>query len=142
MNSLFERLTAPQMSRQAPQMSRQATRRENAAHKFAAIKRHLETLLNTRQGCSQSSPTLGLRDFNGHDLSGGELLEQVSRDIRQTLQRFEPRISVSALRAVADADCPLELHVVLECHVQVNDRAEQLQLELLINGHSRYTQVR
>lgn len=135
MNSLFERL-------KTPQMNRQATRREHAAHKFAAIKCHLQTLLNSRQGCSQSSPALGLRDFNGHDLSGGELLELVSRDIRQTLQHFEPRISVSALRAVADADCPLELRILLECQVQVNDRAEQLQLELLINGHSRYTQVR
>ncbi len=136
MSGLFDRLTA------APSTCREPTRQENASHKFAVIKRHLETLLNTRQGCSQSSPGLGLRDFNGHDVNSGDLLRQVSRDIRRTIQRFEPRITVRALQAVPDTHAPLELHFRLDCQVQVNNHTEQLQLELLVNGHNRYTRVR
>ncbi|NIF28993.1 type VI secretion system baseplate subunit TssE [Pantoea sp. Tr-811] len=136
MTGLFERLMADQSIRRAP------SRQENTSHKITAIKRHLETLLNARQGCSQSSPELGLRDFNGHDVSSGDLLQQVSTDIRHTLQRFEPRITVLALKAVPDCHAPLELHFRLDCQVQVNDHTEQLQLELLVNGHNRHTRVR
>jgi type VI secretion system protein len=136
MSSFFDRLVANQFANREP------SGQESACNKFAAIKRHLETLLNARQGCSQSSPELGLRDFNGHDVSSGDLLQQVSADIRSTLQRFEPRIQVRALKAVPDCHAPLELHFRLDCHVQVNNHNEQLQLELLVNSHNRYTRVR
>lgn len=86
MSGLFDRLMVDQCTR------REASRRESASHKFAAIKRHLETLLNARQGCSQSSPELGLRDFNGHDVSNGDLLVQVSADTRP-YQRCQPEYS-------------------------------------------------
>jgi len=134
--SLFSRLKVDQS------VSRDPSLQENATQKFAAIKRHLETLLNARQGCSQSSPELGLRDFNGHDVSSGDLLKQVSADIRRTIQRFEPRVHVRTLKAVPDCHAPLELHFRLDCHVQVNNHTEQLQLELLVNGHNRHTRVR
>ncbi|MFF7066154.1 type VI secretion system baseplate subunit TssE [Pseudomonas sp. NPDC008258] len=136
MSGLFDRLSVDQCTR------REASRQESATHTFAAIKRHLETLLNARQGCSQSSPELGLRDFNGHDVNSGDLLVQVSADIRRTLQHFEPRIQIRTLKAVPDAHAPLELHFRLDCQVLVNNHAEQLQLELLVNGHNRYTRVR
>ncbi|EST16475.1 lysozyme family protein [Pseudomonas putida S610] len=136
MSGFFDRLMTDPSAARAP------SRHENAGHKFAAIKRHLETLLNARQGCSQSSPELGLHDFNGHDASSGELLQQVSADIRRTIRRFEPRVQVVSLKSVPDAREPLELHFRLDCHVQVNNQLEQLQLELLVNGHSRYTRVR
>lgn len=136
MSGFFDRLVADQLANRKP------SRQENVAQKFAAIKRHLETLLNARQGCSQSSPELGLRDFNGHDASRGELLQQVSADIRRTIQCFEPRVQVRSLKAVPDCQAPLELHFRLDCHVQVNNHTEQLQLELLVNGHNRHTRVR
>ncbi|MBV4541644.1 type VI secretion system baseplate subunit TssE [Pseudomonas vlassakiae] len=135
MSGLFDRLTARQPTRRA------LSRREQAGHKFEVIKRHLETLLNARQGCSRSSPELGLRDFNGYDLSTGDRVRQVSDDIRQTLQRFEPRIRICELKAMPDAHAPLELHLRLDCLVQVNDHPELLQVELLVNGLSRYTRV-
>ncbi|MBI6955165.1 type VI secretion system baseplate subunit TssE [Pseudomonas sp. CCOS 191] len=136
MSGFFDRLVADQS------LIREPSRQENASHKFAAIKRHLETLLNARQGCSQSSPELGLRDFNGHDVSSGDLLKQVSADIRRTIQRFEPRVQVRSLKAVPDCHAPQELHFRLDCQVQVNNHTEQLQLELLVNGHNRHTRVR
>ena len=135
-DSLFERLE-PYAPRYRP-----GSADEQARQRVEAIKRHLEQVLNSRQGCSQSSPELGLRDFNGHDVNSGDLLAQVSADIRRTIQRFEPRIQVRALKAVPDAHAPLELHFRLDCHVQVNNHTEQLQLELLVNGHNRYTRVR
>lgn len=136
MSGFFDGLVTNQFASRVP------SRQENATQKFAAIKRHLETLLNARQGCSQSSPELGLRDVNGHDVSSGDLLKQVGADIRRTLQRFEPRVHVRMLKAMPDCHAPLELHFRLDCLVQVNNHTEQLQLELLVNGHNRHTRVR
>lgn len=136
MSGLFERLRAPACS------GRSVPRLAQGTDTVEMIKRHLETLLNTRQGCSQSSPDLGLRDFNGHDASTGDLLQQVSEDIRRTIRRFEPRIEVRALRAMPETSAPLELHFQLDCQVRVNNHTEQLLLELLVNGHNRYTRVR
>ncbi|WP_085677459.1 MULTISPECIES: type VI secretion system baseplate subunit TssE [unclassified Pseudomonas] len=136
MSGFFDGLVTNQFASRVP------SRQENATQKLAAIKLHLETLLNARQGCSQSSPELGLRDFNGHDVSSGDLLKQVSADIRRTLQHFEPRVQVRTLKAVPGCHAPLELHFRLDCLVQVNNHTEQLQLELLVNGHSRHTRVR
>ncbi|BDM22947.1 type VI secretion system baseplate subunit TssE [Pseudomonas sp. LRP2-20] len=136
MSGFFDGLVTNQFASRVP------SRQENATQKFAAIKLHLETLLNARLGCSQSSPELGLRDFNGHDVSSGDLLKQVCADIRRTLQRFEPRVHVRTLKAVPDCHAPLELHFRLDCLVRVNNHMEQLQLELLVNGHNRHTRVR
>ncbi|PYB76157.1 type VI secretion system baseplate subunit TssE [Pseudomonas soli] len=132
MSSLFERMASG-----AP-----AGRRESTRRSIERIKRHLETLLNARQGCSQSSPDLGLRDFNGHDLGSSDLLYQVSADIQHTIARYEPRIHLLNLQGMPDADNPLELRFRLDCQVQVENHADQLQIELLVNGHNRYTQVR
>lgn len=136
MTSLFDRLT------EAPPSGRQHCRHEAARRTFDGIKGHLEILLNTRQGCSQSSPDLGLLDFNGHDLSSGDLLGRVSADIRRTIDRYEPRIKVQALRAAPNGYSPLELHFHLDCQVLVENREQQLQFELLIDGQNRHTRVR
>ncbi|MFR0675238.1 type VI secretion system baseplate subunit TssE [Enterobacterales bacterium AW_CKDN230030176-1A_HGKHYDSX7] len=136
MTGLFERL------RLAPDTPRPLSRQEQPDRKLMVIKRHLETVLNARQGCSQSSPELGLRDFNGHDVNRGELLLQVGADIRRMLQRFEPRIHVQALKAMPNSHDPLDLHFRLDCHVRVNHQLEAFQLELLVSGHDRYMHVR
>lgn len=136
MTGLFGRLAAQSQNCPVP------SRAERAGHKLEMIKRHLETLLNARQGCSQSSPELGLRDFNSHDSSSGDLLHQISEDIRQTIYRFEPRLRLQSLAAIPDTNAPLELRFRLDCQLQMNNLSEPFQIELLVNGHNRYTRVR
>lgn len=138
MSTLFERLVAQAPAGQRPW--RQYEFRQTSS--FDAIKRHLETLLNTRQGCSQSSPDLGLRDFNSHDFSDTDVLREVSADIHRTISRYEPRIQIQSLHGIPNVQAPLELHLRLDCHVQVDDCAKLLQIDLLVDGHSRYTRVR
>ncbi|MCW2271232.1 Lysozyme [compost metagenome] len=136
MSSLFERLKSDTPAR------RPSHCQEYVAEKFEAIKQHLERLLNSRQGSSQSSPALGLRDFNDHALSRGDVLKQIAADIRRTIHLYEPRIKVCAIRCQPDPEVPLQLDFRLECQLQVRNQQQQLQIELLVNGHNRYTKVR
>ena len=102
--SLFERLE-PDAPRYRP-----GSADEQARQRIEAIKRHLEQVLNSRQGCSQSSPELGLRDFNGVTQASSDLVVAISADIRRSVEAFEPRIKVTGVRFQPDPDLPLELN--------------------------------
>ncbi|MGH8386679.1 MAG: type VI secretion system baseplate subunit TssE [Pseudomonas sp.] len=134
--SLFERLEPD-----APRY-RQGSSDEQAHQRIEAIKRHLEQVLNTRQGCSQSSPELGLRDFNGVTQASTDLVVAISDDIRRSVQAFEPRIMVTGVRYQPDPDLPQELSFRLDCQVRVNYKDEQVQIEVAMQGRDGYTRVK
>ncbi|KQB55028.1 hypothetical protein AQS70_19920 [Pseudomonas endophytica] len=135
MASLFERLEPD-----APQ--RQRWTREQLAHQqVEAIKQHLERLLNARRGCSQSSPELGLNDFNGGAIGSADLVIHISTDIRRSVEAFEPRIKVLGVRFQPDPQLPLELTFRLDCQVRLNNKDELVQLTVAMHGQDRYTRV-
>jgi type VI secretion system protein len=135
-SSLFERLVPGA----APYRSLSC--QEQTAQRIGAIKSHLERLLNARQGCSQSTPGLGLNDFNDSSLGSADLLVQISADIRRAVEAFEPRIKVLGVHFQPEPDLPLELNFRLNCAMQVNHKQEQVQIDLVMNGRDRYTQVK
>lgn len=134
--SLFERLE-PDAPRYHPGSADEQVRR-----RVEAIKRHLEQVLNSRQGCSQSSPELGLRDFNGVTQASSDLVVAISADIRRSVEAFEPRIKVTGVRYQPDPDLPLELNFRLDCQVRVNHKEEQVQIAVAMHGRDGYTRVR
>lgn len=133
--SLFERLE-PDTPRY-----RQGSADEQARQRVEAIKHHLEQVLNARQGCSQSSPELGLRDFNGAAQGSSDLVIAISADIRRSIEAFEPRIKVTGVRHQPDPDLPLELNFRLDCQVRLNHKEEQVQIDVAMHGRDRYTRV-
>ncbi|MEN5200288.1 type VI secretion system baseplate subunit TssE [Pseudomonas wadenswilerensis] len=134
--SLFERLE-PEAPRYRP-----GTAQTQARQAIEAIKRHLEQVLNARQGCSQSSPELGLRDFNGATQGSNDLLIAISADIRRSVEAFEPRVKVTGVRYQPDPDLPLELSFRLDCQLRLDHREEQVQLEVAMHGRDGYTRVK
>nr|WP_218176245.1 type VI secretion system baseplate subunit TssE [Pseudomonas gingeri] len=105
-----------------------------------AIKRHLEQVLNTRQGCAQSAPGLGLQDFNGAPQGSGLALA-ISADIRRLIEAFEPRIKVIGVRYQPNPDLPLELNFHLDCHVRIDHRHDPVQIDVTLDNRNRYTRV-
>lgn len=98
----------------------------------ASIKTHLRQLLNTRQGCSQSSPGLGLADFNGHR-RGADLVSHIAADIRRTLHAYEPRLELLAVHFCANPEQPQQLAFRLDCQVSLGRRSEPLQIDLTLD---------
>ncbi|WP_053060337.1 type VI secretion system baseplate subunit TssE [Burkholderia contaminans] len=90
--SLFERLD-PEL---APRRLR--TSQDLAAERIQAIKRHLEWVLNARQGCSSSSPELGLPDFNDVAVDSADLRHRLGEHIHAVVSEFEPRVTVTRVR--------------------------------------------
>lgn len=115
------------------------SRAQQMAQRIDAIKAHLDRLFNTRQGCSQSSPGLGLSDFNGHS-GGADLMACIGADIRRTVEAFEPRLRVLGLHFHPDPDSPLALNFRLDCQVRSHSQDEHVQIDLVINH--RHTHVK
>lgn len=133
--SLFERLE-PDTPHYPP-----ACASEQARQRIDAIKQHLEQLLNAREGCSQSSPELGLRDFNGASQGSNDLVIAISADIRRSIEAYEPRIKVNAVRFQPDPDEPQRLSFHLDCQVQLDHRDQQVQIDVALHGRDGYTRV-
>ena len=133
--SLFERLE-PDAPRYRP-----GSADEQVRQRVEAIKHHLEQVLNSRQGCSQSSPELGLRDFNGASQGSNDLVIAISADIRRSIEAFEPRINVMAVRFQPDPDEPQRLSFHLDCQVQLDHRDQQVQIDVALHGRDGYTRV-
>lgn len=133
--SLFERLTPDAPPR------RVRSRQDAAAARILAIKHHLELILNSRQGCSLSTPGLGLRDFNDAAIGSADLLLRVSQDIRQSVAKFEPRVRVLAVRARPDPSRPLDLTFRLDCLVPLANAAEQVEIDLVIHRPDRLARI-
>lgn len=133
--SLFERLDPDTAPRHA------FSRQDQARERIQAIKRHLEWLLNTRQGCSLSSPELGLRDFNDASMGSADLQLRVSEDIRRSVAAYEPRVKVLGVNVRTDPAQPLDLHFRLDCLVPIHNMEEQVEIDLVINGQDRSTRI-
>ncbi|WP_372437202.1 type VI secretion system baseplate subunit TssE [Pseudomonas chlororaphis subsp. aureofaciens] len=133
--SLFERLDLDLPPR------RSRSRQDAATERVHAIKRQLEWILNARQGSSQSSPGLGLRDLNDAGIGAVDLRQQVCLDIHSAVRTYEPRARVLDVKPLANTASTLELGFRLVCIVPLNNREEQVEIDLLFLHHGRQVKV-
>ncbi|WP_153101212.1 type VI secretion system baseplate subunit TssE [Paraburkholderia hayleyella] len=129
--SLFERLD-PGLS---PRRLR--TSQDLAAERMQSIKTHLEWVLNARQGCSASSPALGLPDFNDVAAGSTDLRQQLGEHIQAVVTEFEPRVNVTRVQALADSASPVDLHFRLYCLIPVRNVHESIEIDLVLQHHNR-----
>ncbi|EHC5874207.1 type VI secretion system baseplate subunit TssE [Salmonella enterica subsp. enterica serovar Eastbourne] len=133
--SLFERLDLDLPPR------RSRTRQEVATERIRAIKRQLEWILNARQGSSQSSPGLGLRDLNDAAIGAVDLRQQVCLDIHAAVAAYEPRARVVDVRPLPEADVSLDLSFRLVCRVPLNNQEERVEIDLMFHHQGRQVRV-
>jgi type VI secretion system protein len=112
-----------------------------AIERIRAIKHHLQWLLNTRPGCSQSNPGLGLSDFNDAALGSVDLVQRVRQDIERMVAAYEPRVQVLNVRSCPDPDQPLDLHFRLDCLIPLLHAEEQLEIDLHIRHQDQTVHI-
>lgn len=83
--TLFERLADPERNARR-------TISENTQELVDSIMRHLQRLLNTRQGHVLTRPDYGMPDFTDCAESLPETLDKVRRAIKSSIEAFEPRL--------------------------------------------------
>lgn len=102
---------------------------------------NLKDVLNSRAGCTETRPDLGVPDFN--DLVGKfpDAIHIIARAVKDQIDRFEPRLEAVSVRHVEDPDNPLNL--VFEIHAAlVVDGAEGRVTFETVLGDDGFMQVR
>ncbi len=134
--SFFERLEVPDKD-----VERSIDDSNQVVAVVGAIKRHLEWLLNSRQGSCQSAPELGLADFN--DATGGstDFTLKIARNIKETIQKYEPRVIVQDVEYNPNPDNPLELTFKVTGQVPLRHQNEDVLIELVLNGHNKHYDI-
>lgn len=113
------------------------TREEKSYALLHSIKRNLETVLNSRQGCAACAPSLGLKDFNDATASSHSLCVAIITDIRNNIEQFEPRIKVNQIDYIQDDSNQLTLTFRLVCSIPLKNQTELSEFDLVLNSVSQ-----
>ncbi|OOE65118.1 lysozyme [Salinivibrio sp. PR6] len=103
-----------------------------------SIKRNIANVLNTRIGGAQSSPGLGLIDFNDATLESLDLSLRVKLAIKGCLERYEPRLTNILVTSDFDPHSPLMLRFNIVATVNSEALHEKVQLSLLLDQNRQY----
>jgi type VI secretion system protein len=59
-----------------------------------SVMRHLQRILNTRQGNALIADDYGVPDFSDLAQAGSESVREIERQLRATIQKYEPRLKM------------------------------------------------
>ncbi len=103
-----------------------------------SIQHHLQNLFNVRQGSVPSVPDYGLPDFNDLDLSSGygTAVTEVRKAIRESLERYEPRLSQVKVRYLRDEDNPLDLRFEITAKLALSNSPVRVRFETQLGNEA------
>jgi len=93
----------------------------NADHLMDSVCRHLQVMLNTRQGNAPTVPDYGTTDYS--DLFRGyQSAAQIQDDIRRSIEKYEPRLRDVQVFFRQSENEPFTLHFDITGNLQLSDR--------------------
>ncbi len=108
--------------------------RENPRRAIDSVVRHLQRLLNTRQGSASIADDYGIPDFT-HLLRGGPGAPgEVENAIRNVIEKYEPRLAGVRVRYVAQSDDNLTHRFDVQAKLRTDARPVYLETVLTSDG--------
>lgn len=100
---------------------------------LGSILRHLRGILNTQRGTVPIDQDYGLPDLSNlaPSFSSGSVAE-IRTELMRTIERYEPRLKVSALAAVTDEADPLSIKFELVGALRVKEREVPVHLATVV----------
>lgn len=103
-----------------------------------SICRNLQNILNTRYGSCQSSPELGIIDFNDVSTFTADFRTVVTQTIKDCILRYEPRITQVDVSTVSHRNTQLDLHFHLFVWVSLDGIRDMLEFDLSLDNHQHF----
>ena len=117
--TILERLADPRVE--------ERTIEENTEALARSVLRHLQRMLNTRHGFSETLPDFGLPDIADLFHSGGDAAGVLRKAIRTTIEKYEPRLRNVRIEAVEGDGDALALRFEIKAElVTAEERAHVL----------------
>ncbi len=102
-----------------------------------SVLRHLERMLNVRQGSVVTLPDYGVPDVNDLATQFPDALTAIRRVIKQSIEQYEPRLSRISVQYVANEDDPLDVRFKIAARLAVDDTDEPITFETGISNSGR-----
>ena len=110
--------TAPQNT----DVIKKKTEAEIVSDLIRSIKRNIELVLNSKEGCTLCAPDFGLKDFNDATATTKSLSQTIVANIRSSLERYEPRVRITRIEYIHDAYDVLQLNFRITCVVLLKQK--------------------
>ncbi len=104
---------------------------------FRSILANLEMILNTTQGNCLTDERYGLPHLTQVQSTMPHSMAGFEAAIRQTVERFEPRLSQVRIRHAPSADRPMDLRFEITGVVQDEDGRQSVRFETYADEHGR-----
>ena len=104
-----------------------------------SVIRHLQKVLNTRQGWVPIAADYGMPDFNAVLQSDTGGPGEVEKLIRQTIQKYEPRLGGIRVRYVPLENAVLSLNFEIHARLEHGDTEYPVVLESQLGQDGRIT---
>jgi type VI secretion system protein len=122
-------------------MSKNPSRRvtEDAKQMTRSVQAHLQRILNTRQGNVPIADDYGIPDFT--DLMSGfpESRRTIERAIRDTVQKFEPRLQGVRVTFLEPGEDKLTVTFQISAHLALADYKDPVTFDSVLNAGGQIT---
>ena len=105
---------------------------------MGSVLKHLQRILNTRQGSVPIAPDYGMPDFTNIDSTFGPSdVPIMERTLASVISKYEPRLSDVQVRFTPAPDRPLTAVFTLSARLLLPDAATPVLFETVLNpdGH-------
>ncbi|OOF61943.1 type VI secretion system baseplate subunit TssE [Rodentibacter pneumotropicus] len=117
------------------------TEAETVSDLIRSIKKNIELILNSKEGCTLCAPDFGLKDFNDATATASSLSQAIISDIRSSLERYEPRIRVTRIEYTPDMYDVLQLNFRVTCIVLLKQKSELTELNIILDSSNKKFRV-
>jgi type VI secretion system protein len=114
------------------------TTRPGADVLVRSLLRHLQRILNTKQGSVQIDDTFGVPDYT--NLAGSLVPgtpQEIEAGLKQVIERFEPRLKSPQVKLMSGGEDPLSLRFELSGTVAVDDRDIPIHLSTVVAANGK-----
>lgn len=124
--SLFDRLRAPERGGQRSVQHR-------TEQVYDSILKHLQQLLNTRQGDSAAVPDYGIPALT--DVDYASRAEEMRREIERAIRTYEPRLEGVRVRCVdPDPLDPLRIRFEIDARLATSEEQVGVRFSTVVDG--------
>jgi type VI secretion system protein len=102
-----------------------------------SIVRHLERILNTRQGSVPIAADFGVPDFTDLRTGMADASRDLARMIRRTIQKYEPRLKTVQVKFGPQGEDPLSVSFQIVARLALDEQQEPVVFESHIDSDGR-----
>ncbi|MDY6955038.1 MAG: type VI secretion system baseplate subunit TssE [Thermodesulfobacteriota bacterium] len=102
-----------------------------------SVLNHLQRILNSRQGSTPIAEDYGVPDFTEFLRRYPDSLNDFERSIRQTIQKYEPRLRAVRVRLIPQEEDAFSLRFQIVAKLATEEYKESVRFESLVDSDGK-----